>query len=71
MKKHISLIVLADDHNKTPLANTKTEVLSWWESLTPLGKKKVVKVYAPELESFHDVKWEHAIKMYKQTHNTQ
>lgn len=42
MKKHIALIVLADDDNKTPLANTNTEVMFWWEALNKSSRIKVI-----------------------------
>lgn len=39
LKKHVGLLVFDDDPKKTPVSNTRTDALEWWQALNSKSKE--------------------------------
>lgn len=67
MHAHFALLGFGNDQNRTRLANSKIEILEWWEALGSHGQRAARQRHLPHLSSGKGLQWDELEFLHRST----
>ncbi len=68
-KRQMGLLIFDDNTNKIAVADSRTEALWWWRTLSKKAKKQVLSKHGFNFGVRNPFGWNELIKMYRSVHH--